>query len=182
LNVSFTGANAAEFSLVTAPVSPVLTGGQTTFTIRFSPIIAGTKAAQLRVTSNDIDETPFDIALSATVLLPGADEDSDGVTNEAEVNLASLGFDPYQSNAALKQLLHDNARGLGLYQASDMQSLALGNPLLQRNPATGNFTLKVEVLRSPDLLNWTLLPGTADLTFTPAPTGPEFYRVFQVVP
>ena len=70
---------------------------------------------------------------------------------------------------------------------SDVQNLALGRPLLQRNPS-GSFTLRLGVERSSDLRTWTPLTGfspTYDamtgeifLEFAPGASGAEFYRVF----
>ena len=58
-----------------------------------------------------------------------------------------------------------------------MQTLTLGSPLLERNAATGNFVLRLGVEQSPDLTNWTALPGTVDFTISPAGPAPHFFRV-----
>ena len=77
-------------------------------------------------------------------------------------------------------------------RASDEQNLALGQLLLERNVSTGNFTLRLGVKRSVDLLTWTPLTGftpTYDVTtgeifleFTPGASGAEFYLVFRSRP
>lgn len=107
-------------------------------------------------------------------------------------NLATLGFNPLTDSSSLRALIQSRALGLGLFRASDVQNLALGRPLVQRNASTGNFTLRIGVERSPDLRNWTPLTGfspTYDamtgeifLEFAPGASGAEFYRVFGTRP
>lgn len=64
LAVTFDGANAGDFTVSAAPTSPVVPGGSTTFTVRFSPGAAGGRSASLHLASNDADENPFDVNLS----------------------------------------------------------------------------------------------------------------------
>ena len=64
LDFLFDGPDAARFSIAAPPVAPVLPGGSTTFTLRFAPGAAGPRSATLRMTSNDADENPFDLALA----------------------------------------------------------------------------------------------------------------------
>jgi hypothetical protein len=63
--ITIDGPDAADFSVTTAPTSPV-TGptGTTTFVVTFAPLTAGTKTAALHLVNNDADENPFDINLS----------------------------------------------------------------------------------------------------------------------
>ena len=64
LAATMTGADAAQFSVTSAPATTLAVGGTTTFTVRFTPAGTGAKAASLRLASNDPDENPFDIALT----------------------------------------------------------------------------------------------------------------------
>lgn len=66
LVITMDGAQAAEFSVSSTPTAPVPTSGSTTFTVRFAPTSRGSKSAVLHLTSNDADENPYDIQLSAT--------------------------------------------------------------------------------------------------------------------
>ncbi len=59
------GADAADFTLTAAPVSPIsVADGTTTFTVTFAPTTAGSKVAAIHLTSNDDDESTFDLALT----------------------------------------------------------------------------------------------------------------------
>jgi hypothetical protein len=74
----------------------------------------------------------------------------------------------------------------GLYTPDQMRSLALGHPVLQRNPSTGKFTLKLGVKKSTNLTQWLALPITGSnvsvnnnelqFEFT-SPDGAAFFRV-----
>ena len=66
LGITIDGLDAALFSVTLSPVAPVLPAGSTTFTVRFAPLTAGVKAAALHIANNDLDEGPFDIALTGT--------------------------------------------------------------------------------------------------------------------
>lgn len=193
LGITFDGANPLEFSITESPSAPV-TGptGSTTFTVQFAPTSAGVKGATLHIASNDADENPFDIAITGRGLAPDSDDDSDGVTNLAEVNMAALGFDPLVDSTALRTLLHDNALGFGLYRESDMQGLALGAPLLAKDPDNGNFHLILGVLKSSDMATWNPLIGISptydeltgeiDVEITPDGSNPQFFKILGTKP
>lgn len=67
LGMTIDGADAAMFTVTTAPVSPVAgPAGETSFTVQFTPTSAGSKWAVLHIGSNDPDEGVFDIALTGT--------------------------------------------------------------------------------------------------------------------
>ena len=110
------------------------------------------------------------------------------MTNAAEMSLASVGFDPLVDSTALITLLRNN----GLYRAADMQNLALGIPLLERNAATGQFRLSIGIERSANLTTWQSLTGftpTYDsltgkifLDFAPDANNAQFYRIFGSKP
>lgn len=71
LAITFTGANAAEFSVTANPAAPVPgTNGSTTFTVRFAPVTGGPKSAALHIANNDADENPFDINLTGVGAAP----------------------------------------------------------------------------------------------------------------
>ncbi len=66
LTISIDGPDADDFDVTTVPVAPVIAGASTTFVLQFNPTTLGSKTAALHISSNDSDEDPFDIALSAT--------------------------------------------------------------------------------------------------------------------
>lgn len=66
LTIAIDGPDADDFDVTTVPVSPVIAGASTTFVLQFNPTTLGAKTAALHISSNDSDENPFDIALTAT--------------------------------------------------------------------------------------------------------------------
>ena len=192
IGITFDGIHAASFSITTNPAVSVPAGGSTTFTVRFDPTSAGVKTAALHLASNDSDESSFDVAMTARALAPNADDDGDGVTNEAEMNLAAQGFDPLVDSSSVRTLLHSNALGIGLYRASDIQMLALGSPVLDKDPMTGHFRLALSVEKSANLASWTTLmgftptydAGTGKITLDIPPdvATSQFYRVLGQKP
>jgi hypothetical protein len=69
LAITKDGANAADFT-VSAISTPVAAGGNTTFTVTFAPGALGVRAGAIHIASNDVDENPFDIALTGTGVTP----------------------------------------------------------------------------------------------------------------
>lgn len=63
---SFNGGSASDYTVLFTPDATVAPGGSTAFTIRFTPSAAGGRNTTLRVASNDANENPFDIGLTAT--------------------------------------------------------------------------------------------------------------------
>jgi hypothetical protein len=67
-NVVVGGADASLFTVTAYPSTPVAAGGgSTTFTVRFSPTGAvGLKSATLSIANDDVDENPYNFAISGT--------------------------------------------------------------------------------------------------------------------
>lgn len=88
-----TGANAARFSLNTAGMATSIGGGNSTsFSVQFSPLLAGTHTATLTINNNDPDEDPFLIQLTANgVGLPGPGQTIFGPVIPASVRFVSDG-------------------------------------------------------------------------------------------
>ena len=94
------GTHASDFAISTLP-STLAAAGSTTFTVTLTPSASGNRSAALHITSNDPDESPFDIALTGTGLTPyqaaqqaaginptanpTGDDDSDGISNVMEI-------------------------------------------------------------------------------------------------
>jgi alpha-tubulin suppressor-like RCC1 family protein len=73
LSVMKSGLNASEFVINTTGMSTTLAYGvSTTFSVTFTPSLLGNRSAVLQITSNDDDETPFDISLSGVGTGSGA--------------------------------------------------------------------------------------------------------------
>ncbi|HEX3102686.1 MAG TPA: choice-of-anchor D domain-containing protein, partial [Pyrinomonadaceae bacterium] len=65
--ISVTGANAADFVVNSAGMTPTVgIGSSTSFTITFTPSGTGTRTAAISIANNDPDENPFNFALTGT--------------------------------------------------------------------------------------------------------------------
>jgi hypothetical protein len=162
LGLSKSGMNTVDFSLSSLSTPTLAPGESTTFTVTFAPGAgaSGARTASLQVASNDSDENPFDIALSGTAYSTTLDADSDGMNDWGEVKLSALGFDWQTPNTALVSALYANAGAADLFTTTQVQDLNVGIPLLQRNQATGEFTLTIGVDQSTNLSTWTPMPMT----------------------
>ncbi|MGV3697165.1 choice-of-anchor D domain-containing protein [Flavobacterium sp.] len=60
------GTNASEFTVTTAPVSPVPAFGSTTFTITFLPTALGVRNANFTLSNNDANENPYNFNIQGT--------------------------------------------------------------------------------------------------------------------
>jgi M6 family metalloprotease-like protein len=60
------GIHSADFAVSGLGATTVIPGGSTTFTVQFTAGAVGARNAAIHIASNDADENPFDIALTAT--------------------------------------------------------------------------------------------------------------------
>ena len=68
------GANAAEFTVVQQPTSPLAAnGGWTTFQVRFNPSAEGQRTATVSIANDDVTENPFDFTIYGTGTIPRAE-------------------------------------------------------------------------------------------------------------
>jgi uncharacterized delta-60 repeat protein len=155
--------NNAEFGVNTAGFPMSLVGGASaTFTVTFTPALAGERTATLSIASSDGDENPFEVALTGLGLSFTADTDGDGLNDASEFQMAAFGFDWQVGGSAQEALvntLFSNATGAGLFTPSQVQALHIGTPLIQRDGA-GRFKLTLGVEKS-----MTLAPAS----FSPFP-------------
>ena len=63
LPITFSGANAADFTVLVDPTTTIAPTGTTTFTIRFDPSGAGTRVASLSIVNDDTDENPYNFSI-----------------------------------------------------------------------------------------------------------------------
>jgi len=61
--ISFSGANAGEFTVTSAPAASVAALGSTTFTVRFAPTGTGNRTATISIPNNDSDESTYTFAI-----------------------------------------------------------------------------------------------------------------------
>ncbi len=109
LAVAKSGAHSGDFTVGALSKNELSTGETATFTVSYDPLGTGTRTASLQIASNDSDENPFDIHLTATGLTEleawrfthfgttantgsaasGFDGDKDGLVNLLEFGLAT---------------------------------------------------------------------------------------------
>jgi hypothetical protein len=152
--------------------------------VTFSPTAGGTRNGVLQILSNDVSHGSLLVTLTGRGFVPTADDDADSVPNSAEFGLTEIGFDPLVDNSGLVTTLRDN----GFYQSGDIGNLAMGRPLLQRDPGTGNFRLALGFHKASNLGNWSPLlgysltqdipSGTLEIEFSSGGSSPQFYRVW----
>jgi uncharacterized delta-60 repeat protein len=188
LSITEDGADQSDFTVTANPSGPVSgPNGSTTFTLRFLPSTAGAKAAAIYIANNDPEENPFTINLTGRSLSFTQDTDGDGLSDAAEFLLAPLGFDWQVSQPDLVKTLFTNANAAGLFTASQVQTLNVGTPLIQRDPTTGQFKLTIGVEKSADLSTFVPFPMTAPQTVIneqgklefqfAVPNNAEFFRI-----
>ena len=84
--ISFTGTNAADFSITLAPSSSLAPGATTNFEISFYPSTQGTKTATFSIVTNATGMNPFDFAIMGLGVQTYADTDGDGVTDNIDLD------------------------------------------------------------------------------------------------
>jgi hypothetical protein len=177
-----------DFSVTSQPSSPVAPGGNTNFTVRFAPTTPGSKTASLAIASDDADEASFIIHLAGTSFSLTTDTDGDGMSDASEFNMAALGFDWTVAQPDLVNTYFQNAAGAGLYDATQLQAMHSGVPLIAKDPATGKVKLTMDWKISNDLSGFADFPAPAgssvsitpegDVEFEfPAPADKGFFRV-----
>ena len=131
-----------------------------------------------------------DKALTANLIQDGGDSDADQLTNFQEIvtygtnpNLkdsnadgvedgqaVSMGYSPTLNFSAL--IAHPPT---GLYTASQMQAMAIGDLVLTKNP-NGSFVLNYDIEQSTDLQSWSLYQSF-DHTLYDLPPDKAFIRI-----
>jgi hypothetical protein len=96
LALNCNGLNASEFKCIQPLKTQLAPGESTTFTVTFTPAVVGMRYAAIHISSNDPNESPFDIALQGSAPVPDIGVDYPAgtglVDNVSAVNLStSLG-------------------------------------------------------------------------------------------
>ncbi|MBX7209617.1 MAG: choice-of-anchor D domain-containing protein [Verrucomicrobiaceae bacterium] len=183
---------ATDFTFAPPTTTTLAPGSTITVPITFTATTAGTRTTTLRITSNDSDESPFDITLTARALSPTGDDDGDGLTNQQEINLVTNPLYSESGSPFVNPLHNDSDRlaffrNNGLFLTSDVQALNMDVPLLQKLPGTNQFKLIFGVQKSSDLIHFDPFPlsapqstinagGKLEFLFT-VPDGASFFRV-----
>jgi hypothetical protein len=64
--ITFSGTNAADFSVTTSPAATVTGGTTTTFQVTFNPSAVGLRTATISIVNNDTNENPYTFDLQGT--------------------------------------------------------------------------------------------------------------------
>lgn len=185
------GANGGDFVLGTLPAT-LAVGGSTTFTVTLTPAALGVRMATLHITSNDPDESPFDVNLTGSGLTvvdvwreqyfgsasntgnaaDTADPDGDGIANLMEY---ALGADPAARST--------NVLPASGNEVKPADGKAYFTFAYRRRIVAGPLTYQLQ--GSSDLTSWTPVPGVnLEQTGAPVPTGDGITETvtFRVLP
>jgi hypothetical protein len=143
LNISsfaVSGANASDFLVVPLITNQLAAGASTNFFVSFVPSGGGIRTAQISITSNDIEHSPFIINLSGFGLGEDTDTDGDGLNDAAEFTMSSLGFNWQLAQTNLVGNLYSNAHRANLfdqaaYDANRTNGVGEGIGMVQANPS-----------------------------------------------
>jgi hypothetical protein len=155
------GVDAADF-VVSAPASTtIVAGGNTTFTVTFTPSGVGARTATLRIPNNDPTATPFEIALSGTGT-PSTNATVSALT--LSVGALDETFDPVRTSYTASVSYETTALTLTAIKAQGDASItvngvsvASGQPSPQLTLAVGATTFTIVV---------TAQDGTTTKTYT----------------
>ncbi len=132
-SVSFAGAAASNFSLVSAPSFPltITAGSSETITVLFVPSVTGLRAATISINNNDCNESLYDFALQGTGVTPEINVLGNGIAiadNKVTVNtLDNTDFGFVQvSNQVTKQFTIQNT-GSGTLTVSSIVFTGIHN-------------------------------------------------------
>lgn len=64
--ITFSGANAADFSVIAAPVAPIAPGASANVMVVFNPSALGNRNATINIASDDLNENPYNFAIQGT--------------------------------------------------------------------------------------------------------------------
>jgi hypothetical protein len=83
---TFSGTNASNFAMVSAPSSTIAAGANSRFKISFTPTTIGTKTATFSIVNNDSNENPYNFDLTGLGVQTYKDTDGDGVTDNKDAD------------------------------------------------------------------------------------------------
>jgi hypothetical protein len=86
--ISFSGTNASDFAVTTAPASSIAAGGSTTFTVTLTATATGTRTATISIANNDncYGNNPYTFNLSGTAFTPATGLNFDGSNDYINVS------------------------------------------------------------------------------------------------
>lgn len=176
--ITFTGANAGDFSITTAPAASVAIGGSTTFTVTFTPSAVGVRNATINIVNNDLDEDPYNFAIRGTGLTPLTNGPG-GVMTPLQLWFRSdlLNGTTGVADGSAVNTWNTQARG-----SNAIRPGSVGAPVYRNNPTYNiNFNSVVDFTNNPvtSPQNYTDLDPTRQ--YLKGPTGFYTQDIFAVV-
>ena len=133
--ISFSGANAADYSIGNLPSTTIIAGNSTTFTISFNPSTIGTRTATISILNNDSDENPYDFSIQGTGTIAPLTFGPGGVTSDLQLWLRPDLINGTTNLADNTDVITWNTQGRG---SDATKPSAVGAPKY-RNNATHNI-------------------------------------------
>ena len=181
LGVTVDGTNAGDFSVTAAPSASAAAGGNTTFTIQFTPTVSGNKAAALHIANSNPWKSPYNISLSGQILFTQTQYDTNRTAGQSDVTGAPNTFGLYSAaqyaanRTAGQNDVINSPNTYSLYTLSQVQTLNAGTPLLTKDQTTGKFKLTIGIQKTVDLQTpFSAFPFTAPDTTINAQGQMEF--------
>jgi formylglycine-generating enzyme len=138
--VTKSGSDSSNFVLTAPTTNSLGPDASTTFSVSFAPTSSGSRSAQLSITSNDSNNSPFVINLSGFGLGEDLDTDGDGLNDAAEFTMSALGFDWQSNQPTLVAALYSNANRAQLFtQLQYDGNRTNGQADVTTNPAAFNL-------------------------------------------
>lgn len=161
--ISFSGTNAAEFTVISSPSATVAPLGNTTVTVQFTPTGGGVRSAVISIVNNDANENPYNFNIQGTGV-PGeidiqgnAVSIADGDTTPTTADWTDFGNSTVGSGVT---------RTYTIYNTSSTATLSIGAISFSGTNA-GDFT----VTSSPSATIAPLGSTTVTVQFTPGGSG-----------
>ena len=110
--ITYSGANAAEYSITTAPAASISAGGSTTFDVQVLALAAGLRTATISIANNDTTggENPYTFALQGSASTPAPEINITGLgnsivsgdvspvtTDDTDYGNVNIGISPYHT-------------------------------------------------------------------------------------
>lgn len=115
--VTITGADAADYSVITQPANTVAPGGTSDFVIRFNPSAVGIRSATINVANDDSDENPYNFNIQGTGFEPTVTiglVDSPFVENAGSATVTATLSGTYGQNVTINFSFSGTATGAGI--------------------------------------------------------------------
>lgn len=139
--ITFSGTNAGDFTVTTAPSATVTPGSSTTFTVTFTPGALGARTAAISIVTNDSDENPYNFSIQGVGYTP-LTYGPGGITGNLQLWLRSDLLNGTTSVADNTPVTTWNTQARG---SNATKPAAVGAPTYRNNPAFNiNFNSVVD--------------------------------------